>query len=88
MKKRIFAILLIVLLVAGTLAACGKKGAVTQEEAQKIALEFAGLTEDQITDVHTHIVTEQGIPCYSIHITTTDSELSVVINAATGEVME
>ena len=88
MKRRIFTLLLIALLVAGTLTACGKKGAVTQEEAQKIALESAGLTEAQITDVHTHIVTEQGIPCYSIHITTTDSELSVVINAATGEVME
>ena len=87
MKKRILALLIISVLLLVTLAACGKKGPVTQEQAQKIALEHAGLTTKDVSDVHTHIVDENGIPCYSIHITTDDGDFSVVINATTGEVI-
>ena len=87
MKKRIFAILTIVLILVGLLAGCGKKGPVTQQEAQKIALDHAGLKASDVSDVHVHIVEEQGIPCYSIHITTDSGDFSVVINASTGEVM-
>lgn len=87
MKKRFFAIFMILVILAGMLAACGKKGPVTQAEAQKIALDHAGLKTSDVSDVHVHIVEEQGIPCYSIHITTADGELSVVINASTGEVI-
>lgn len=87
MRKRIIALFLIAIVLLGLLAACGKKGPVTQEQAQKIALEHAGLTTKDISDVHTHIVDQNGIPCYSIHITTDDGDFSVVINATTGEVI-
>lgn len=88
MKKRTFALLLCICLTAGLLTACGQKKAVTADEAIAIALEHAQLSRSDATDVHTHVVTEQGLPCYSIHITTADGELSVVINAATGEVIK
>lgn len=88
MKIRIIALVLILVMTLGMLAACGKKGPVTQEEAQKIALEEAGLTESQVTDVHTHVTTVDGIPCYSVHITTADGEQSVVISASDGTVIE
>lgn len=88
MKIRMIALVLILVLTLGMLAACGKKGPVTQEEAQKIALKEAGLTASEVTDVHTHVTTVDGIPCYSIHITTADGEQSVVISAADGTVIE
>lgn len=88
MKKRIFACLTAVMLLVGLLTACGEDGPLTQEQAHKVALEHAGLSEKDVTDVHTHIVDQQGIPCYSVHITTKTEDLTVVINATTGEVME
>ncbi len=87
MKKRILALLILSVMLLGMLAGCGNDGPITQEQAQKIALEHAGLKEKDASDVHTHIVEENGIPCYSIHITTATGELSVVINATTGEVI-
>lgn len=88
MKTRMIALVLVLVLTLGMLAACGKKGPVTQEEAQKLALKEAGLTQSQVTDVHTHVTTVDGIPCYSVHITTADGDFSVVISAADGTVMD
>lgn len=88
MKKRFVAIFMILVILVGMLAACGKKGPVTQAEAQKIALDHAGLKTSDVSDVHVHIVEQQGVPCYSIHITTESGDFSVVINASSGEVME
>lgn len=87
MKKRLFAFIMLAVLLLGMLTACGKKSPVTGDEAQKIALEYAGLKEKDVADVHTHIIDQNGIPCYSIHITTADGEVSVIINASTGEVI-
>lgn len=88
MKIRVVAMVLVLVLSLGMLAACGKSGVVTQEEAQKIALKEAGLTASQVTDIHTHVTTVDGIPCYSVHITTEDDEFSVVINASDGSILE
>ena len=88
MKKRVFALTLVLVLAVSLFAACGKKsGPVTTDEAQKIALEALDLSQTDVKDVHTHIVDQNGIPCYSIHITTAAEEFSVVINAGTGEVL-
>lgn len=87
MKRRIFALLMICVMLVGVLAACGKKGPITQEQAQKIALEQAGLKEKDVTDVHTHIVDENGIPCYNIHISSANGEYSYMINASDGTVL-
>ena len=87
MKKRIFAILAVCAMLLCIFAGCSK-GPVSQEKAQKIALEHAGLKASDVQDVHTHVTDSNGIPCYSIHITTADDEFSVIINASTGEVIE
>ena len=88
MKKRIFALVLVLMLILSCLTACSQKsGAVTGEEAQKIALEAVGLQEKDVTNVHAHVLDQDGIPCYSIHITAGDKEYSVVIHAGTGEVL-
>lgn len=88
MKKRIFALLLVAIMAVSLFAACGKSDAITQEKAQKIALEHAGLTANQAEDVHVHVTSDNGIPCYSVHITTAEGDFSVIINAANGEVID
>ena len=89
MKKRILALVLAFVMVLGVLAGCGKSGAVTEEQAMKIAKEASGYSDDQITDIHTHLTTENGIPCYSIHLTTVnDGEFSYLIHAGTGEIIQ
>ena len=89
MKTRFIAITLCALLVTGLLAGCGNSSKVlTQEEAQAVALKDAGISASQASDVHTHIVDQQGIPCYNIHITVGDVTYSYLIAANGGEILE
>jgi uncharacterized membrane protein YkoI len=87
MKKRIVSLLLLAVFAIGILAACGKSSALTPEQAQKAALEHLEISQKDVTDVHTHVVTENGNPCYSIHVSTADGEHTVLIHAGTGEVL-
>ena len=87
MKKRIFAAILAGLLCLSLLAACSSGGAITAEKAQKIALDYAGLKQNQVSDIHTHIIEQEGVPCIQIHMTTDEGDITVVIDAATGEVI-
>lgn len=87
MKRKIFAVLALSVLLLGLLCACGKSNAITAEEAQKIALEDAGLKQKDVSDVHSHVVTENSTPCYSIHISTEGGEYSYLIHAGTGEIL-
>lgn len=89
MKKRMMALLLTLVMVLSVLAGCGKEKTkiVTEEEAQQIALKAAGLTAKQVSDIHTHVVSYEDVPCYSIHITVGSTEYEYVIAAATGEIL-
>ena len=86
MKKSIFAIIVAFILCLSLLAGCGSK-AVTAEKAQQIALDYAELTTSQVSDIHTHVIEQEGKPCFQIHMTTEDGDITVVIDAATGEVI-
>lgn len=88
MKRKIFAVAALCVLLLGMLCACGKSEAITAEKAQKIALEDAGLKQKDVSDVHSHVVTENNIPCYSIHISADEGEYSYLIHAGTGEILE
>lgn len=89
MKKKIIALMLVTVLLCALAAGCGGDDKiVTEEEAKQIALEEAGISESDATDIHTHMVTEMGLPCYSIHITTESGEVSVIIDIATGEIIK
>ena len=85
--KKVLAFVLAALLAGVLLVGCGSSGVVTEEQAKKIALKDVGLTESQVDDVHIHMVTENGLPCYSVHITAGDREVSVVIDIASGEII-
>ena len=89
MKKRILAVIVLAALMLSLFTACGSKGAsvITPEKAQKIALKDAGLSADDVSDIHTHVVTEQGVAGYSIHITVGGTEYEYIIAAETGEIL-
>jgi len=81
--------LLLVALLLSVFTACANKAdIVTPEQAQKIALEQAGLTDDGTASIHTHIGDHNGIPCYSVHITAGDKEFSFMISAADGQILD
>ena len=88
MKKRIFALLALTVLCLSLFTACSKSGVVTAEQAQKIALDHAGLKESEVTSVHSHIVEHEGLASYNIHFTCADGEFSYIISAADGAILE
>lgn len=63
------------------------KPALTLEEAQKIALEHAGLTADQVTQLHTEYEIEHGIPQYDVEFHQSNWEYDYEIQADTGEIL-
>lgn len=86
MKKRIIALVLLAIFALG-IAACNKNSALTSEQAQKAALEHLGISQSDVADIHTHVTSENGIPCYSFHISTANGGYTVVVHAGTGEVL-
>ena len=90
MKKRMLIALVLVALLLPVMTGCGSKKAeaISQEQAQQIAITEIGISEDAVTDVHIHVVTENGIPCYNVHLSTTQGEYSVLIHAGTGQVLD
>lgn len=88
MKKRIVCLVLAALMAVTLLCACGNKTKVlTQEEAEKIALEHFNLSASEVDNIHTHISGGE-IVGFSIHITVDDTEYSILVDAATGECHE
>lgn len=66
MKKWI-AILLLIGILCGLLAGCGKK--ITAEEAWQIAAADLGITAEQAGTPHVHEITYKNKPAYEISIT-------------------
>lgn len=87
MKK--FAIVLLVLvLVAGCMAGCqDEKGAITQDEAIRIALEDAGVPSKEVTGLHVHTGTVGNEPVYEIHFYHGEEAYNYVISGVTGNVL-
>lgn len=87
MKKWICALLAAALLVC--LCACGSSKAkvITQEQAQSIALEDAGLTADQVDNIHLHATVESGVPVYTVHFDHGGKTRSYTIHAGDGTIL-
>lgn len=86
MKKTI-SILLIAVMLLGILAGCGNKNTISQDKAISIALKETGVAKKDATDLHVHVSMYQELPCYSVHIVTKTEEFEVIVDAATGEVL-
>lgn len=88
MKIRVITILVLAALMLSLLTACNDDASViTPEKAQEIALEDAGLSAKDVTDVHTHVSSYEDVACYSIHITVDGTEYEYMIAAGTGEIL-
>lgn len=59
----------------------------TPEEAQKIALKHAGLTNDQVIALHTEYEIEHGTPIYDVEFHHREWEYDYEIHADTGEIL-
>ena len=82
MKRLIALFLLLALILVG----CAEKtGPLTAEEAQKIVLDHAGVKNAE--NVHTHVVSGEEHPCYSIHLTIEGVSYEYLIDGITGEIL-
>lgn len=90
MKNPLIALLVLAALTLCMLAACGKEDSkfLTPEEAQKIAMDAAGVCAKDVTDVHAHPGSYEDAPCFSIHLTVDGTEYEYIIDAVTGEILE
>lgn len=88
MKMRLLALIAALCLLTGLLAACSSEPEViTIEEAQQIVLDDLGVSADEVSDIHTHIGTVDGIACYNISVTVGSVSKTYSINSTTGEII-
>lgn len=89
MKKRLIVLFLLTAMAAALLAACGgdDSAPITEQTAISIALEDAGLVKADVENLHTHVVTWQDIPSYSIHFLHRELEYEYVIDARSGDIL-
>lgn len=88
MKKRWIALVVLAAMVLSLCVACSsQKKLLTDEEAQKIAVEAAGLTVEQVSDLHTHFNVADGTPQFQIHFDYGGEEYEYLIHGRTGEVL-
>jgi uncharacterized protein YcfL len=82
MKRLIVLFLLLALILVG----CAEKsGPLTAEEAQQIALDHACVKNAE--NVHTHVVSGEEHPCYSIHLTIEGVSYEYLIDGITGQIL-
>ena len=62
--------------------------AVTKEQAIEIALQAAGLTKAEVTDLEAELDKERGVPVWEVSFETRQKEYSYEINANDGEIVK
>ena len=82
MKRLISLFLLLALILVGC---ADKPGPLPAEDAPQIALDHAGVKNAE--NVHTHVVSGEEHPCYSIHLTIEGVSYEYLIDAITGEIL-
>jgi len=73
--------------VQTTAAQTPTQNPITREEAEKIALEHAGFTADQVTRLRTEYEVDDGIPRFEVQFHQDRWEYDYEINANTGEIL-
>ena len=74
-----FAALVLVLLCF--LAGCANE-TFTAQQAQELALSEMGRKASEVDEIHSHVISYEGKPCYQIHITIGESEYEYTISSA------
>ena len=88
MKTRVFSLLLAALLCLSVLTACGDDSApITEKTAISIALKDAGLSENQVEELHAHVAAGAESPSYSIDFDYNGRQYEYVIDARNGDIL-
>ena len=98
MKKRLWSLLLVTVLVSMTMAGCREgrqrvqsasaaNTVLTAEEAKQIALKHAGLTENLVLGLYAQYEIEHGTPVYDVEFHHRMWEYDYEIHADTGEIL-
>ena len=69
-------------------APSGHAAALTLEQAQEIALNHAGFTPDQVTNLHGDFDVDDGVPEYEVEFFQDGWEYSYTIHADTGDILD
>ncbi len=84
MKKFLAVFLILCLLLC---VGCAKSGALTEQDAQQVALQALEVSEKDASEIHIHVTTYDNTPCYSVHVTVDGHAYEVIVHAGTGEVL-
>lgn len=68
-------------------AAAGEANLLTREEAEQIALDYAGFTADQVKGLRTEFEVDNGIRQYDVEFYKDQWEYEFEIHAETGEIL-
>ena len=87
MFKRVISVLLIAVLAFGLLAACGKEGPLSVEDAKAVVLEDLGVKESKVTSMDVHLGNVDGVACYLVYVSYNGENFEYVVNGITGEIL-
>ena len=62
-------------------------GMLTEDQARKIALDYLGFTEDQVTRLHIEFEMDDGVPQYDVAFYQGDWEYEFEIHGETGRIL-
>ena len=88
MKKLIAVALVAIMMACGCAAACAQQKALTPEEAKAIALNYVGLTADQVTFTKCFVDYDDGRQVYEIEFFVGRTEYDLNVDLYTGRVTD
>ena len=87
--KKVIAVAMVAIMMAcGCAAACAGQKALTPEEAKAIALEFTGLTAEQVTFTKCHTDYDDGRQVYEIEFFANGIEYDMDVDLYTGRISD
>ena len=89
MKKRVFAIVMLAVLLLGLLAACKKDGILTEAEVKKIVTDHACADGSVVSSVDFHGIAEtaEGQASFQVYITVNGTTYLYQVHPTTGEIL-
>ena len=87
MAKRMICLVLLAVMAIGLLAACGKDGPLTTDEAIRIALDDLGVREKNADSTDIHPTTADGEACYAVYISVDGRHWEYIIHGYSGQIL-
>ncbi len=84
--KKVFAMILVLIMVFGVLAGCGKSFLNTAD-AEKVALQDMGIKAKDADSIHTHGSESENGPVYSVHVEYDGRTYEYIIQAIDGKIL-